>query len=84
MKFLESLTAYDKDNIPAKAIKIIREKFLTNADFDPEKIKSASNAAEGKKTTNISIPQKLVPFLLKYIEGNVIKKYDYILIFERN
>ena len=49
MKFLESLTAYDKDNIPAKAIKIIREKFLTNADFDPEKIKSASNAAEGKK-----------------------------------
>ncbi|GAB6023461.1 Dynein heavy chain 7, axonemal [Chamberlinius hualienensis] len=47
MKFLESLSNFDKDNIQAKTMKIIREKYITNPEFDPEKIKMASAAAEG-------------------------------------
>lgn len=47
MKFLDNLKAYDKDNIPAAIMKIIRSKYIDNPDFDPEKIKSASSAAEG-------------------------------------
>eukprot|EP00049_Salpingoeca_infusionum_P016530 m.339145 g.339145 ORF g.339145 m.339145 type:complete len:4022 (-) comp16092_c0_seq1:259-12324(-) len=47
MKFLQSLRDYDKDNIPAKAIKEIREKYVTNEEFVPEKVAKASSAAEG-------------------------------------
>ncbi|XP_054715919.1 dynein axonemal heavy chain 7-like [Uloborus diversus] len=47
MKFLDSLKNYDKDNIPVKAMKDIRSKYTSNPEFDPEKIKSASTAAEG-------------------------------------
>ena len=47
MKFLESLQTYDKDNIPVAIIKVIREKYITNPEFVPEKIKNASSAAEG-------------------------------------
>lgn len=47
MKFLESLQTYDKDNIPPAIIKVIRDKYISNPEFVPEKIKSASSAAEG-------------------------------------
>ncbi|CAG5124201.1 unnamed protein product, partial [Candidula unifasciata] len=47
MKFLENLHNYDKDNIPAAYMKIIRTKFIPNPDFDPDKIKLASTACEG-------------------------------------
>uniref|UniRef100_T1JEJ0 Dynein axonemal heavy chain 7 n=1 Tax=Strigamia maritima TaxID=126957 RepID=T1JEJ0_STRMM len=47
MKFLENLLAFDKDNISSRAIRMIRHNYITNPDFDPEKVKSASNAAEG-------------------------------------
>merc|ERR1719181_1687690 len=47
MKFLQSLKDYDNDNIPAKYMKQIRDKYCTNPDFVPEKIRSASVAAEG-------------------------------------
>jgi len=47
MKFLESLQTYDKDNIPPAIVKVIREKYITNPEFVPEKIKNASSAAEG-------------------------------------
>ena len=47
MKFLEGLKTYDKDNIPVATMKIIREKFIPNPDFVPEKIKNASTACEG-------------------------------------
>lgn len=47
MKFLDGLKNYDKDNIPVKAMKEIRNKYLTNPEFDPDKIKSASTAAQG-------------------------------------
>ncbi|GAA6232467.1 dynein heavy chain 3, axonemal [Lates japonicus] len=47
LKFLESLKAYDKDNIPAPYIKKIRDKFIGNPDFQPSVIKNVSSACEG-------------------------------------
>lgn len=47
VRFLESLVNFDKDNIPEKVIDKIRNHYLTNVNFDPNKIKSASTAAEG-------------------------------------
>lgn len=47
MKFMQGLIEFDKDNIPLPNITQIRKKFIGNPDFDPEKIKSASTAAEG-------------------------------------
>ena len=47
MGFLKSLTTYDKDNIPQAYVKKIRAEYTSNKDFDPEKIKLASTAAEG-------------------------------------
>ncbi|KAM7380824.1 hypothetical protein PAMP_004096 [Pampus punctatissimus] len=47
MRFLQSLHEYDKDNIPPNFIAIIRNKYITNPDFVPEKIRTASTAAEG-------------------------------------
>jgi len=47
MNFLKSLQNYDKDNIAPAIIKTIRQKYTSNTEFDPEKIKTASTAAEG-------------------------------------
>ncbi|XP_028254184.1 dynein heavy chain 7, axonemal isoform X2 [Parambassis ranga] len=47
LRFLQSLHEYDKDNIPPHLMTIIRNKYITNSDFVPEKIKTASTAAEG-------------------------------------
>lgn len=47
MKFLESLIAFDKDNIHPMIMKKITERILSDENFDPEKIKFASTAAEG-------------------------------------
>lgn len=47
MKFLQSLQTYDKDNIPPAIVKQIRDKYIPNPDFVPEKIRTASSAAEG-------------------------------------
>ncbi|CAJ1083860.1 dynein axonemal heavy chain 3 [Xyrichtys novacula] len=47
LKFLESLKAYDKDNIPAPYIKKIRDKFIDNPEFQPAVIKNVSSACEG-------------------------------------
>ncbi|KAJ3108806.1 Dynein heavy chain 7, axonemal [Phlyctochytrium bullatum] len=48
MKFLDSLRSYDKDNINPNIMKVIRSsKYIDNPEFDPEKIKNASSAAEG-------------------------------------
>ncbi|XP_030596674.1 dynein heavy chain 3, axonemal isoform X2 [Archocentrus centrarchus] len=47
LKFLESLKAYDKDNIPAPYIKKIRDKFIDHPDFQPPVIKNVSSACEG-------------------------------------
>ncbi|XP_043945444.1 dynein axonemal heavy chain 3 [Protopterus annectens] len=47
MKFLDSLKTFDKDNIPAAAIKRIREKFIEHPDFQTSVIKNVSSACEG-------------------------------------
>ncbi|KAK7898572.1 hypothetical protein WMY93_019425 [Mugilogobius chulae] len=47
LKFLDSLKAFDKDNIPAANIKKIREKFIDHPDFQPSVIKNVSSACEG-------------------------------------
>ncbi|XP_026811506.1 dynein heavy chain 7, axonemal-like [Rhopalosiphum maidis] len=47
LKFLEHLIHFDKDNIPPKIMKVLNEKYINNPEFDPEKIKYASVAAEG-------------------------------------
>jgi dynein heavy chain len=45
--FLQSLKAYDKDNIDPIVIANIRKKFIPNPDFVPEIVKNSSSAAEG-------------------------------------
>uniref|UniRef100_A0A8B9DMY1 Dynein axonemal heavy chain 3 n=1 Tax=Anser cygnoides TaxID=8845 RepID=A0A8B9DMY1_ANSCY len=47
LKFLESLKAYDKDNIPPAIMKRIRERFINHPDFQPAVIKNVSSACEG-------------------------------------
>ncbi|XP_032686024.1 dynein heavy chain 7, axonemal-like isoform X4 [Odontomachus brunneus] len=47
VKFLDSLLYFDKDNIPEEVITKIRKDYLTNPDFDPEKMKKVSTACEG-------------------------------------
>ena len=47
MKFLQNLKEYDKDNIPADRIARIRKDYVTNPEFVPDKVKTASSAAEG-------------------------------------
>uniref|UniRef100_H2Y7L6 Dynein axonemal heavy chain 7 n=1 Tax=Ciona savignyi TaxID=51511 RepID=H2Y7L6_CIOSA len=44
MKFLQGLQEYDKDNIPPNLMKIIRQKYIPNPEFVPEKIRNASTA----------------------------------------
>jgi len=47
IKFLDHLINFDKDNIPPKIMKVLNEKYINNPEFDPEKIKNASIAAQG-------------------------------------
>ena len=39
-KFIEVMSGFDKDNIPAKTAKLIRDKYLSNTDINPDKSKS--------------------------------------------
>ena len=45
--FVESLKAYDKDNINPKIIGVIRSKYVPMEEFVPERIAKASSACEG-------------------------------------
>ena len=45
-KFMESLVAYDKDNIPATILKKLA-KYIAMEDFNPEKVGKVSGAAKG-------------------------------------
>ncbi|XP_017770457.1 PREDICTED: dynein heavy chain 3, axonemal-like [Nicrophorus vespilloides] len=47
MKFLEGLKTFDKDNIPAPAMKKIRERYMPDREFDPVVVKNVSTACEG-------------------------------------
>jgi dynein heavy chain len=46
-KFVDSLRNYDKNNIPAAAIKRIRANYINDPNFDPLKIRNVSTACEG-------------------------------------
>ncbi|CAG9863347.1 unnamed protein product [Phyllotreta striolata] len=47
IRFLESLMNFDKDNIPPKVMDKLKHQILNDENFDPDKIKTASTAAEG-------------------------------------
>ncbi|XP_076458174.1 dynein axonemal heavy chain 3-like [Babylonia areolata] len=47
MKFLERLKNYDKDNIPVPVMRKIRDRYISNPDFEPSLIRNASTACEG-------------------------------------
>lgn len=47
MKFLDSLRTFDKDNISVPIMKKIRDTYIADRDFVPEKIKNVSTACEG-------------------------------------
>lgn len=55
IKFLESLIMYDKDNIPPHIMQKLHKSILNDESFDPDKIKSASTAAEGKGCINSDV-----------------------------
>ena len=45
-KFIENISNFDKDNIPAKTAKLVRDKYLSNAEMNPEKTKSTVAAID--------------------------------------
>ena len=45
-KFVTDLTEFDKDDINIKTIKLIRDKYLTNAEIDPETSKQSMGAGD--------------------------------------
>lgn len=47
MTFLDSLKKFDKDNISPKIIKVIRDKYTSQPDFEPKVLAKVSGAAEG-------------------------------------
>lgn len=47
LKFLDNLKSFDKDNIPAPTMKRIRDKYISDRDFVPDKVKNVSTACEG-------------------------------------
>lgn len=49
MKFLENLINFDKDNIPVRVMDKLKHQILNDENFDPDKVKTASTAAEGKQ-----------------------------------
>lgn len=64
MKFLEGLINFDKDNIPPKVMTKLKDQILNDENFDPDKIKSASSAAEGMFCLVILIDYYQSPFIL--------------------
>lgn len=47
MKFLENLINFDKDNIAPRIMDKLKHQILNDENFDPDKVKVASLAAEG-------------------------------------
>ena len=45
--FIEKLLNFDKDHIPENVMKKIRDKFLADPDFKPQRVEKASFAAKG-------------------------------------
>lgn len=78
MKFLEGLINFDKDNIPPKVMTKLKDQILNDENFDPDKIKTASSAAEGIFCLVILIDYNQSLFILIGICKWVIaiSKYD--------
>lgn len=53
MKFLENLINFDKDNIPQRVMDKLKHQILNDENFDPDKVKTASTAAEGEQKHQI-------------------------------
>lgn len=47
LKFLENLKSYNKDSIPVPIMKRIRDRYMPDREFQPDRIKSVSTACEG-------------------------------------
>ena len=45
--FLDSLREHDKDNIPVAVTKKIRDKYISNPEFNPDTMRNVSSACEG-------------------------------------
>ena len=45
-KFVETLSSLDRDNLPSKLIRTVREKYLSNPDLNPDKVKSTIPAMD--------------------------------------
>ena len=67
-KFLDRLRNYDKDNIPTKIVKTVRETYMPLEGFQPEIVKRASSAAEGM----CKWVRKLKKSVMVFLFGKVI------------
>ena len=47
LRFLDSLKEFDKDHIPLAIMKKIRDRYISNPDYNPAIIKNVSSACEG-------------------------------------
>ena len=45
-KFVENMSAFDKDTIMPKTAKLVREKYLSNVEANPDKVKSTVPAVD--------------------------------------
>ena len=45
-KFVENMSAFDKDTILPKTAKLVREKYLSNVEANPDKVKSTVPAVD--------------------------------------
>lgn len=78
IKFLDRLIHFDKENIPSRIMKIINNKYLTNVEFDPNKIKKASIAAQGlckwiiAMSTYDKVAKEIAPKRIALIEAETI------------
>ena len=55
MHFLDSLKEYDKDKIRVPVIKKIRDRYITNSEFDPDIVRHVSSACEGLRKWVIAV-----------------------------
>lgn len=89
MKFLEGLIKFEKDTIPVAVIQLLHKRILNNEAFDPDKIKTASTAAEGMCKWTLAIVEydkvaKVVaPKRIALKEAETMRDVSSSLFFER-
>ena len=71
-KFVENIAAFDKDNIPAKTAKVVREKYLSHAEVNPDKAKNTVPAVDSvtralfRWVSAIDVYEKVCISLIKF------------------